>query len=307
MKALVSASTEEPKLELTDLPEPVLDSNQALVEVKAVSLNRGEIKGLPQRDQSKPNGWDLAGFVKAAAADGTGPAAGARVVGLVWPQGAWAEFAAVRTTLLAELPEGVSFEDAATLPVAGLTALRALENAGFLVGERVGITGASGGVGRFAIQLAKLGGAHVTAFARRQEGLAELGADVVEERIEPEGEGFRAILDAVGGEILGNAIQRISPGGTVISFANTVREPVSYPTRALFGASPGAKVYGSMLRHELVRNDESGTHDLGRLLRLVQSGELRTSIDLVVPFEDAQKAADDLMRGAVVGKAVLTL
>ena len=74
--------------------------------------------------------------------------------------------------MLAELPDGVSFEQASTLPVAGLTAFRALELGGFVLGRRVLVTGASGGVGRFAIQLAKLGGAHVTAVARRTAGLA---------------------------------------------------------------------------------------------------------------------------------------
>ena len=87
------------------------------------------------------------------------------------PAGAWAELAAVGTDWLAELPDAVSFEQAAALPVAGMTALRALEVGGFVLGKRVLVTGASGGVGRFAIQLAKLAGAHVTAIARRTEGL----------------------------------------------------------------------------------------------------------------------------------------
>jgi NADPH:quinone reductase-like Zn-dependent oxidoreductase len=307
MKALVSASKDTPQVRLADLDDPQPNTDQAVIEVKAISINRGEVNHLPARDPSKPNGWDLAGVVREAAADGTGPQKDARVVGLVHPQGAWAELVAVPTFTLAELPASVSFEDASTLPVAGLTALRALENAGFVLEDRVAITGASGGVGRFAIQLAKLGGAHVTAFARRQDGLAELGADSVEERIEPEGEQFRAILDAVGGEILGNCIQRVAPGGTVISFASTVQEPVTYPTRALFGESPGAKIYGSMLFNELRRNDNSGPHDLTRLANLVAAGKLKTSIDLTLPFDQAQEAIDALLSGGVKGKAVLTL
>ena len=307
MKALVSASTDSPRIAVAELDDPKPNTDQALIEVAAISINRGEVKGLPGRDPSKPNGWDLAGVVKEPAADGTGPGKGARVVGMVFPQGAWAEFVAVPTVTLAELPDSVSFEDASTLPVAGMTALRALENAGFLVGERVAVTGASGGVGTFAIQLAKLGGAHVTAFARRQDGLAELGADVIEDRIGPEGEPFRAILDAVGGEILGNAIQRVDPGGIVVSFANTVQEPVTYPTRALFGGSPGAHVYGLMLFNELRRNDNSGTRDLTRLVTLLADGVLKTSIDLTLPFDQAQEAIDGLITGDVKGKAVLTL
>lgn len=307
VKALVSADNSKPAAKLAELDDPTPNTDEALVEVRAVSLNRGEVKGLPLRDPSRPNGWDLAGTVKTAATDGSGPAAGTRVVGMVFPQGAWAELVAVPTVTLAEIPDTVSFEDASTLPVAGMTALRALEKAGFLVGERVAITGASGGVGRFAIQLAKLSGAHVTAFARRPDGLAELGADVIEPRLEPEGEPFRAILDAIGGETLGNAIQRVCPGGTVISFANTVQENVTYPTRALFGASPGASVYGFMLFNELRRNDNSGTRDLERLAGLMASGRLETSIDLRLPFAQGQKAIDGLLNGDIKGKAVLTL
>lgn len=117
--------------------------------------------------------------------------------------GAWAELVAVDTGLLAELPDRVSFEQAATLPVAGLTALRALEIGDFVLGKRVLVTGASGGVGRFAIQLAKLAGAHVTALARRTAGRSELGADEIIETLEPEGPTFEVIIDAVGGATLG--------------------------------------------------------------------------------------------------------
>ena len=88
-----------------------------------------------------------------------------------YPPGAWAERVNVPADTLAPLPDAVTFEQAATLPVAGLTALRAYEQAGLLLGKRVAVTGASGGVGLFALQLARLSGAHVTAIARRGEGL----------------------------------------------------------------------------------------------------------------------------------------
>lgn len=207
---------------------------------------------------------------------------------------------------LAELPEGISFEQASTLPVAGLTALRALEVVGFVLGKDVLVTGASGGVGRFAIQLAKLAGAHVTAIARRQEGLRELGADRVAAEIDLDGPEYDAVIDAVGGPVLGSALRRIRPGGTVVSFASTTTDPVSYPTRELFARAPGARLYGLFIFDEL-KHTQSGTRDLRRLADLVADGRLDPQIDLTVSWREAGPAIEALLDRRVNGKAVLVV
>jgi NADPH:quinone reductase-like Zn-dependent oxidoreductase len=305
MRALVSLQS-PPYAELKDgLPDPEPLPDQALVDVRAFSLNRGETRRLQTLDPGTVTGWDLAGTVRRAAADGSGPTEGARVVGLV-PQGAWAELAAVRTEWLAELPETVPFEAAATLPVAGLTALFALEIGGFVLDKRVLITGASGGVGRFAIQLAKMAGGRVTAVARRTEGLVELGADEVAAEVDLEGPTFDVVIDAVGGPVLGEGIRRVKPGGTVISFASTIPEPVTYPSRELFARAPGARVYGLYVFSEL-EHRRTGSADLRRLADLVADRGLDPQIDLTLSWSEAGRAIEALMDRRVNGKAVLTV
>jgi len=304
VRALVSSGT-PPHVELAEASDPQPDRGQALVEVRAFSLNRGETRRLASMEPGSVTGWDLAGVVRSAAADGSGPPPGARVVGLV-RLGAWAELAAVPTDALAELPDEVGFEHAATLPVAGLTALRALEVGGFVLGRRVLVTGASGGVGRFAIQLAKLAGAHVTAYANRTAGLTQLGADQLLDSLEPEGPTFDVIIDAVGGPTLGAAIGRIAPTGTIVSFAATTGEPVSFPTRTLFGRAPGARIYGLYVFAELARHN-TGSADLRRLAELVAAGKLDAQIDLVAPWTEAGRAIEALLNRQVNGKAVLTV
>lgn len=304
MRALVSRQ-ESPYVELAEVTEPEPRSDHAVVSVKAISLNRGEVRRLERMEAGTIAGWDLAGTVSWSATDGSGPKAGARVVGLK-NVGAWAEQVAVPAEYLAELPDGISFEQAATLPVAGLTALRSLQIGGYLVGRRVLITGASGGVGRFAIQLAKLGGAHVTAVARRTDGLADLGADDVLGELSAGGETFDVILDAIGGPVLGAALQRVAPRGSVISFAATVTEPVSFPTRELFSRAPGAQLHGFYIFEEL-EHTRSAAADLRRLAELVAEGRLDPQIDITVSWTEAAAAIQALLDRRVAGKAVLTV
>jgi NADPH:quinone reductase-like Zn-dependent oxidoreductase len=148
------------RLGVTDVPAPHPGPGEALVQVEASSLNRGDILAARQADAGWRPGHDIAGTVITAAADGTGPKEGSRVAGLL-DAGAWSEQVAAATGRLAQIPDLVSFAEAAALPTAGLTAHRALEKGGLLLGKRVLITGSTGGVGLFAHQLASRSGAPI--------------------------------------------------------------------------------------------------------------------------------------------------
>jgi NADPH:quinone reductase len=189
-------------LRLGEAPEPMPGPSQVVVEVQHASLNYGDLNDA-RSGRVPPGavlGSDAAGVVARSADDGSGPAVGARVVGLA--RGAFAERTAVDVGTVAEVPRAVDLAAAAALPVAGLAALRALRAVGPLLGRRVLITGASGGVGRFAVQLAARAGAQVIASVGsvvRAEGLADRGADEVVVGLEGLDEQVVVVLDNVGG------------------------------------------------------------------------------------------------------------
>lgn len=307
MRALLARPSAPHGIELGETDSPQPDSSEALVGVRAVSLNRGEARYLPRRREGTVHGWDVAGVVEQGAADGSGPSEGERVVGLV-SEGAWAEQAVVPTARLAALPQEVSFEDAATLPVAGLTARRALEVAGPLLGRRVLVTGASGGVGRFAIQLARDGGAHVTGVSsgpERAQGLAEIGADEVIAELTSDGEPYDVILESVGGASLAAALARVASWGTIVSFGNSSSEETTFDVSPFYSL-PGARLYGLRVFEELDRNS-SGVRDLRFLAERVAAGRLDTQIGVKRSWREAGEALADLIERRVRGKAVLTI
>src|ERR1700742_1440183 len=139
-------------LDRRELPDPEPGPHDVLVAVRAYAVNRGEISLLQQRADGWLPGQDVAGVVSRPAGDGTGPPQGTRVVGIA-DGGGWSELVAVPAHRVAPLPDATSFADAAALPVAGLTALRALREAGPLLGRRLLVAGATGGLGSFAVQL----------------------------------------------------------------------------------------------------------------------------------------------------------
>ncbi len=295
------------RLAIKPVDDPRPDRGEAIVRVQAISLNRGEVRRSTMAPAGWRPGWDLAGTIERAAADGSGPAAGTRVVGLL-PEGAWAELVAVPTHALAELPAKVTLAQAATFPVAGLTALHALAKGGLLLGRRVLVTGATGGVGDFAVQLARLAGAHVTGSVRRAEQSAAvraLGAhDVVVGDAIPDSPKHDLIVESVGGRTLGTALAALARGGVCVTLGVSAGNEVTFDARNFF-ISGRTTLYGLYLFTEL--GAEPASIGLRRLAALVAEGQLMPHVSVERPWAEIGKVAEDLMARRFPGKAVLSL
>lgn len=291
-----------------DVETPTPIRNEALVKVAAISMNQGEVRYAQSMEAGHSIGWDLAGVVEQAAADGTGPKEGSRVVGFVGT-GAWAEMAAVPTNAIAELPDNVLFEQAATLPVAGLTALYALEKGTGLLGRNVLITGANGGVGVFACQLAKMMGAHVVGMIRREEHRdIVMKSDADEVVVSEDGSAasdfgpYRLIAESVGGKVLANCLSLLDRDGICVSFGNSTNQETSFDAWQ-FMRSGRSKLYGFLLFNEL--GVEPASVGLSRLVKFVSERKLKPRISIEEPMENVGEVARDLMDRKIPGKAVL--
>lgn len=300
MRALVVDPGVPGSLRLGTADEPRPAPHQLVLEVRHISLNRGEVAFASRRPAGTVHGYDAAGVVVQAAADGTGPAVGARVA--AFGDGAWAQRMAVDTNAVAEVPAGLDLADAAALPMAGITALRTLRSRSIL-GRRVLITGAAGGVGRYAVQLAALGGAHVIASvgsAARRKGLAELGAHQVVIGLEGIDQPVDLVLDTVGGPQLAAAWQLLAPGGSVQNIGWASDEPAEFAPYSLFSIGPSKTMstFGDV--HEV-------GPDLATLLEFAAAGKLSPEVDWRGSWERVTEAAQALLDRRIAGKTVLDI
>jgi NADPH2:quinone reductase len=306
MRALIATGPANAKtpLELQEVEEPAPAPNESVVAVRAVSINRGELRLLSVRPAGWRPGQDIAGTVVTAAADGGGPAVGSRVVGLV-DQAGWAERVAVPHSRIAALPVGVSFAQAATLPVAGLTALRALRLGGMLLGRSVLVTGASGGVGHLAIQLAGRQGAQVTGISRnleRGKSLLQAGDVQIVSDIATLRGAFDLILESVGGESLTAALRLVGRDGIVAMFGNSSGQESSVAFQQ-FGGRAHARLYAFFV-YESGEPPTFG-QDLGVMAQEIGAGRLHPEIGLEASWRDPLGALTALRERAIKGKAVL--
>ena len=233
---------------------------------------------------------------------------GGRVVGFL-PDGAWAQHVAVPSHALASLPDAVTFAQAATLPVAGLTALYALAKRGQLLGRRVLITGATGGVGDFAVQLARLSGAHVVASVRRADQVREVqqaGADEVV--IGDDIAAFTArgpydlVVESLGGTALAAALGSLAKDGVCVSLGISAADESTFDVRKFF-TTGRTTLYGFILFDEL--HTEPAAVGLARLAGLIATGNLTPRISVEAPWTQIADVAGQLLDRSFPGKAVL--
>ena len=321
MKAIVQDTYGDPDvLRFDDVDLPTVGVNDVLVRVHAAGIDAGVwhlMTGMPYltrlgfgltRPRHRVRGRDVAGVVEAVGNDVTGLAPGDAVFGTS-VTGAFAEYVAVPADRVVRKPDTVTFAQAATVPVSGCTALRALRDNGRLTaGQSVLVLGASGGVGSYAVQIAKAMGAEVTGVCStaKVDYVRSLGADhVIDYSSADPVDGTRTydlIVDTGGNRPVHELRRALTPHGTL----------------ALVGGEGGGRWtggFGRQLRAPLLSPfvgqrltavmSSERVSDLEELSRLMATGELVPPVDRAFPLDDAAAAVRYYMSGAVRGKAVV--
>jgi NADPH:quinone reductase-like Zn-dependent oxidoreductase len=300
------------ELRAMDLPAPKLPPDAVLIEVRAAAVNPVDYKirqgalaeAFPCFFPLVP-GWDVAGVVRRVGPAVRGIAPGDEVIAYCRKdfiqEGTYAELVSVRANQTAAKPRSLSFEEAAGLPLAGLTAYQAVhDHLELRAGQTLLVERAAGGVGSFAVQLARSAGAHVigTASAQNHDYLRELGAaecidyraaDVVEAVRSAHPQGVDAVFDLLGGAALERAAELLRPGGRVVSIV----EP---PQQQPFASR------GLTASYLFVLPDGD---QLCELAELAQTGKLRVHLAQTLPLTEAARAQELLEQGHVRGKLVL--
>jgi NADPH:quinone reductase-like Zn-dependent oxidoreductase len=320
MKAIVAERYGRPDvLALRDVERPAIQDDQVLVRVHASSVNPVEwyrvtgplfARGGGLRRPATPAvGADLAGRVEAVGSGVTSFAPGDEVFGT--GSGAWAEYAAAGESRLAPKPAGVSFEEAAAVPIAAITALQALRDHGHVEpGQTVVVNGASGGVGTYAVQLAKLLGADVTAVCSTQnvEQARSLGADRVVDYTREDftrgGVRHDLLIDVAGSRSLGALRRALTPDATIVLVGGRMTYRGLGPLPHLGATLASAKLRRQTLRF-FVANVNS--EDLEFLASLLADGSIRSVIERTYALDEAPAALAHLGEGHARGKLVITM
>ena len=310
MKAVVfNAYGGNDVLELQDVPKPAINPDEVLIRVHAAGVNpvdwkvlAGQAKMLTGSRFPKTLGIECSGVIVEAGSLVRKFKAGDAVIANVgMGLGAYAEYVVVRGKTVFPKPETVAFADAATLPIAGLTALQALKDKGRIApGRKVLINGASGGVGTFAVQIAKVLGAEVTAVcSATNAGLVKgLGADHIvnyrEQDFTATNERYDIIFDAVSSRSFGECKKALTRHGV---YVNTLPTPSIFWHIGTTTLLPGKKAATMMV-------SQRGA-DMAWMCEQLTTGRLKVVIDRVFPLEQIKEALAYSQTGRARGKIVL--
>jgi NADPH:quinone reductase-like Zn-dependent oxidoreductase len=324
MKAIVRRRWGRPRdvIELADIPTPDPADNEVLVRVRASSINRSDYYALggvavlmrPMiggflRPKSDRMGGDFAGIAEAVGKDVTDVQPGDEVFGV--RDGAFAEYVAVKTAV-ARKPASLSFEDAAAVPIAALTALQALRDHGHLEsGQRVLVNGGSGGVGTFAVQLAKaLGARHVTAVcsSRNVERARSLGADRVIDYAREDytrvGERYDLIVDVAGSRSWRQNRRVLTPAGTLVLAGAPTGNRLTGPMGRLARLWLSSRLGEQKLVFFICKPNRAG---LAVMRELIDAGKVRPAVDRVYSLDEIVEALEIMGQGHVQGKLVVRI
>jgi len=308
MRALVADPSASPALALADVPEPTAGPGELLVRVEAASINRGEVRTAARQPAGKVIGWDVAGTVEAVGEGVATVVPGDRIVAMSPDGGTFAEKVAVPVEWAAPLVGRADPVVAATLPVAGITAVGILRLARTRAGDRVLVTGAAGGVGLLAVQLAAAEGATVTgqvSSEARAEAVRAAGA--AEVLIHP-GDGgevpgeYDVIVDGIGGAMFGPLVRATARRGRFVLYGNSAGGSCTFVPEELY--PKGMTVSGFRVFQSVP--PAQGVKDLANLVDLATNGKLDVRVQATAPLEDALRLVRDLMDRKVTGKVVIT-
>ena len=321
MQAIVHSRYGPPDaLELKDIDTPVVTDDQVLVRVHAAAVGKGDwltVQGLPYVARLRyglPNpkhpvpGFDVAGRIEAVGSHVTQLQPGAAVFG--WCDGAFAEYASVPQDQLVGKPANLTFEQAAAVPISGFAALQALRDTGGVQpGQRVVVIGASGGVGSFAVQLAKAFGAEVTGVCSTKslEMVRALGADQVidytQEDFTRTGQRYDLILEMAGNRSLADLRRALTPKGTLVLVGGSGGRWLM-GTGSTLRAVLVSPFVGQRLRSFLSKPRGA---DLVVLKELIEAGKLTPVIDRTFPLREAPAAIGYVGERSTQGKTVITM
>jgi NADPH:quinone reductase-like Zn-dependent oxidoreductase len=307
MRALVADPSASPALALADVPEPTPGPGQLLIDMEAASVNRGEVRLASKLPPGTVVGWDVAGTVAALGEGVTQFDVGDRVVALNEAGGSFAERVAVPAAWTAPLPDACDFVTASTLPVAGITAVGINRLARVHAGDRVLVTGAAGGVGAFAVQLARDARATVTGQAGSEERAAAVRAAGADALVHP-GDGspvdgeFEVVLDGIGGPMIAALVEATARKGRMVVYGNSADAESTFRIERLY--NKGVTIYG--FRVFTVVAPEQAVKDMANLAELAVAGRLAVRVQATAPLDEALPLIRDLYARKVTGKVVIT-